>query len=124
MDALDRVTGARNRSHSVRDALESNSSVPKVPRLEWYTEHNEIVRQFVDEERLLEYNVKQGWEPLCKFLGREVPNVTFPHVNNADTFRGVLGREFRVQEERFKRLLGAMGVAAVAGVVAIRVYLY
>ena len=27
------------------------------------------------------YNVKQGWEPLCMFLGCEVPQESFPWVN-------------------------------------------
>ena len=30
---------------------------------------------------MLEFHVKEGWEPLCKFLGREVPKQGFPHVN-------------------------------------------
>ena len=27
------------------------------------------------------YNCKEGWEPLCQFLGVEKPNVPFPHEN-------------------------------------------
>ena len=27
------------------------------------------------------YNVKEGWEPLCKFLGVDVPSKPFPHRN-------------------------------------------
>ena len=27
------------------------------------------------------YNVKQGWEPLCMFLGCEVPQESFPWAN-------------------------------------------
>ena len=34
------------------------------------------------------YNVKQGWEPLCKFLGCEVPQEIFPWVNRGQ--RGTL----------------------------------
>merc|ERR1712060_55842 len=45
---------------------------------EGYTNHNERVRQGVPPERLLVYNVKQGWGPLCKFLGVPVPNKPFP----------------------------------------------
>ena len=30
---------------------------------------------------LLTYSVKEGWEPLCKFLGVPVPDVEFPHKN-------------------------------------------
>jgi hypothetical protein len=35
----------------------------------------------VPAERLLVYRVDDGWEPLCGFLGVEVPDEPFPRVN-------------------------------------------
>lgn len=32
--------------------------------------------------RLLEFDVRQGWEPLCGFLGKPVPDVPFPAENS------------------------------------------
>lgn len=32
-------------------------------------------------EKLLIYNVKEGWEPLCKFLGVDIPKQPFPKKN-------------------------------------------
>ena len=46
-----------------------------------YRMHNHRVKSLVPPEKLLVYNVKQGWKPLCDFLGCEVPTVTFPHEN-------------------------------------------
>ena len=46
-----------------------------------YRQHNLYVKQTCPEENLLVYNVKDGWEPLCKFLGVEVPDVNFPTKN-------------------------------------------
>ena len=43
--------------------------------------HNHRVKSIVPSEKLLVYNVKQGWKPLCDFLGCEVPTSTFPHEN-------------------------------------------
>lgn len=40
------------------------------------------VKQTVPSERLLMFEVKQGWKPLCEFLGVPVPNTPFPHVND------------------------------------------
>lgn len=37
----------------------------------------------LEQENLLHYNVNQGWEPLCSFLNKPVPNVDFPHLNKA-----------------------------------------
>lgn len=30
--------------------------------------------------------MSQGWEPLCAFLGKPVPNTPFPHVNDTKQF--------------------------------------
>ena len=46
-----------------------------------YRIHNQHVKSVVPADKLLVYNVKQGWEPLCDFLGCEVPTVAFPHEN-------------------------------------------
>ena len=41
--------------------------------------HNHRVKSLVPPGKLLVYNVKQGWKPLCDFLGCEVSTVAFPH---------------------------------------------
>ena len=48
---------------------------------EKYRGHYELMRRIVPRERLLEYKLGSGWEPLCDFLGKEVPDVEFPKVN-------------------------------------------
>ena len=35
------------------------------------------------KDKLLVFDVKQGWEPLCKFLNKDVPAKPFPHKNKA-----------------------------------------
>ena len=46
-----------------------------------YRMHNHRVKSIVPPEKLLVFNVKQGWKPLCDFLGCEVPTSAFPHEN-------------------------------------------
>ena len=46
-----------------------------------YRIHNHRVKSIVPADKLLVYNVKQGWKPLCDFLGCKVPTVPFPHEN-------------------------------------------
>jgi sulfotransferase family protein len=49
---------------------------------------NQQVRERVPRDRLLVYEVKEGWEPLCRFLGRPVPADTpFPKINDTQAFR-------------------------------------
>ena len=40
--------------------------------------HERDVQEAFSAERLLVYEVSQGWEPLCRFLGVNVPEVPFP----------------------------------------------
>jgi len=47
-----------------------------------YLEHIEEVKRIVPADRLLVYNVKQGWAPLCAFLKVPVPNEPFPRAND------------------------------------------
>lgn len=42
----------------------------------------EVVRATVPEDRLLVFDVRQGWEPLCRFLDVPVPDEPFPHIND------------------------------------------
>lgn len=51
-----------------------------------YLDHVEEVRSLVPPERLLEYNIKDGWDPLCEFLGDSAPDISFPHENNTANF--------------------------------------
>jgi len=52
-----------------------------------FNRHYAEVRSIVPKERLLEYKVTEGWEPLCKFLGEPIPkNSSFPNVNDNSDF--------------------------------------
>ncbi|CAF5027347.1 unnamed protein product, partial [Rotaria sp. Silwood1] len=50
--------------------------------IEIYNFHNEEVKRIVPKDRLLVFDVKQGWEPLCRFLNLPVPDIPFPNVND------------------------------------------
>ena len=61
-----------------------------------FNRHIEEVKHYVPAEKLLVYNVKEGWEPLCAFLGVAVPDIPFPHLNDRDNF--IANRNLRMQE--------------------------
>lgn len=57
---------------------------------EQYERHNRHVMEHVPPENLLVFNVREGWEPLCTFLEKEVPvDAPFPHVK-INTAQGLL----------------------------------
>ena len=62
--------------------------------IEVFERHNESVKKRVPEDKLLVYEVKEGWKPLCEFLGVEVPDTPFPHLNDADDFQARIRRVF------------------------------
>lgn len=48
-----------------------------------YYRHIEWMKEVVPKQQLFFVDVKEGWEPLCKALGRPVPKgVEFPHIND------------------------------------------
>ena len=55
-----------------------------------YHRHTEEVIAAVPEKRLLVYEVAEGWEPLCRFLGRPIPETPFPQVNSTEDFKGMI----------------------------------
>jgi hypothetical protein len=61
--------------------------------IEVFNRHNEEVRRVVPPDRLLVYEVKEGWGPLCSFLGVPAPEgQPFPHLNDAEEFRSRIRR--------------------------------
>jgi len=59
--------------------------------LDVYNRHNEDVKSKVPADKLLVYEIKQGWEPLCEFLEVPVPDTDMPHLNDATSFRAMVG---------------------------------
>jgi len=56
-----------------------------------YHAHTKAVRQSLPPERLLLFDVADGWAPLCDFLGVEAPDAPFPHHNLRADFWEALG---------------------------------
>ena len=45
------------------------------------------MKAHVPPERLLVFDVREGWQPLCSFLQLPVPDFPFPNVNDTATMR-------------------------------------
>ncbi|MCO5995374.1 sulfotransferase family protein [Actinoallomurus rhizosphaericola] len=64
--------------------------------IEVFHRHNQEVIRSVGADNLLVYDVKQGWEPLCAYLGVDVPSEEFPHANDSASMRNFLRQGFGV----------------------------
>ena len=51
-----------------------------------FVAHNAAVRECIPSSQLLVFQVKQGWEPLCGFLGTPIPAEEFPRSNDREEF--------------------------------------
>jgi hypothetical protein len=82
--------------HSVRavhDEIIWNGNLKSVfndreKAIEAYEEWIDSVKNTVPADRLLVYKVKEGWKPLCDFLGVPVPEgKEFPFINERKSFK-------------------------------------
>jgi hypothetical protein len=53
-----------------------------------YNAHVDRVKATIPKSRLLVFEARQGWEPLCGFLGVAVPDEPYPRVNTTEDFVG------------------------------------
>ena len=63
-----------------------------------YKENIERCRSEVPSDRLIEFNISLGWEPLCRGLDLKIPQQPYPHVNKAAEF----AHRWRNQEDPSK----------------------
>jgi hypothetical protein len=56
---------------------------------DWFERRNQRVVDALPPERLLVFSPKEGWAPLCSFLGVPVPDGPFPRVNSRDEIQQV-----------------------------------
>lgn len=53
----------------------------------FFNRHTEQVKDTVPADRLLVFEVADGWAPLCAFLGLPVPETPYPRENSTEQFR-------------------------------------
>lgn len=78
-----------------------------------YHAHNDEVKRVVPGDRLLVFDVREGWAPLCGFLGAPVPDTPFPRSNERAAMQHILKRY------RLIRAAPWILLTAVAAIVAI-----
>jgi Sulfotransferase domain len=60
--------------------------------IEVFQRHNQEVRDSIDPARLLVFDVREGWEPLCRFLEVPVPAEPFPRLNDTAATQAMIKR--------------------------------
>ncbi|KAF2684116.1 hypothetical protein K458DRAFT_418429 [Lentithecium fluviatile CBS 122367] len=88
----------------------------KVPHTtKTYHAHIEWLKKVVPEEKLFFFDVRDGWEPLCKALGKDVPkDVPFPRINDGKAIEEISKKLVTKGLTRWAAMLITAGVAAAA----------
>ena len=81
-----------------------------------FERHNEEVKRTIPPEKLLVYEVREGWGPLCEFLGVEVPDEPFPRLNDTAQMR----RGIRAIRALSAAVPAALGLGALFALVSFR----
>lgn len=85
----------------------------KTDAIQVFNQHIREVEAHCDPERLLVFEVAQGWQPLCDFLGVPVPDEPFPHLNDAASLK----RRFAAIRWGTRAVPYALAAAGVAALV-------
>ncbi|KAI0868743.1 hypothetical protein GGS24DRAFT_481373 [Hypoxylon argillaceum] len=82
---------------------------------ETYDRFFQDIRDAVPPERRLDYKMGSGWEPLCEFLGKDVPDVPFPFSNERNAHAEGVGEKKRMINLLVSKTIAfcVMSVAAV-----------
>lgn len=93
-----------------------------------YDRHYRELKEIVPPENLLIYHMGEGWDPICEFLGKPVPDAEFPRVNEKAEFRARLTAKIKSHiveglKVAMPWFVGAVAVGAGVTVMAKRVKL-
>lgn len=84
--------------------------------IDGYRRHNERVRKSIAPNRLLEFDIQQGWKPLCEFLEFDVPQSDFPHLNAGTSGPSKIIAK-AVRQLSLRRILSAVGIVFVISMI-------
>jgi hypothetical protein len=79
-----------------------------------YDAHVEWLKKVVPEEKLFFFDVKDGWGPLCKALGKDVPkDVPFPRINDGKAIEELSKKLVTKGLTRWAVVFATVGIAVV-----------
>lgn len=81
-----------------------------------FKDHYVSIRKATARDRLLEYKLGSGWEPLCRFLGKPIPDTEFPWLNESKLFLELVDS---VAMKCLKRSLANVGIVLSTVMVAV-----
>jgi hypothetical protein len=89
-----------------------------------YEQHVAMVRGLgLPQDRLLEWSVGDGWEPLCRFLNKDIPQEAFPNGNPPKAWAERIATSMQAHHERALRNMFIFGAGMFALALAFGIYM-
>eukprot|EP01084_Bolivina_argentea_P279789 478372_1 len=90
-----------NKYHNgdVSKFCEANNEEIKKMLKDKLKKHIEKVKRIVPPNQLLIFKVSDGWNPLCEFLQKPIPDKPFPRINSAEVLKKMI-KQHRRQESK------------------------
>ncbi len=127
MRAVGRFVPRVRRAIDVIDVLirdgQMKGRIDRESNIAEFLRHNAEVVATVPPERLLVFDVKQGWGPLCAFLDVPVPDAPFPHLNESKGSMQARLFQFWLETTSPRaRAAWALGAASVVAALLLRAF--
>jgi hypothetical protein len=84
---------------AILDETFDNRFEDKPHAIEVFKRHNQEVQDTIDAARLLVFDVREGWAPLCRFLEVPVPSQSFPRLNDTASTQAMI----KAMRESFRK---------------------
>ncbi|CAL5871894.1 uncharacterized protein PFLUO_LOCUS6149 [Penicillium psychrofluorescens] len=90
-----------------------------------YDQHVASIRGLgLPDHQFLEWSVDDGWEPLCRFLGKEVPQLDFPNGNPPKAWAERIATTMEMHHRRAARNMLVFGGVMVVGLALLVSYFW
>ena len=101
----------------LRDAWISLYGEEEPLTVQTYNRHIDWLKEIVPADRLVFFDVKDGWEPLCKALGKKVPDgIAFPRINDGEAIDRFAAKHVRRGLVRWAGIM-TVGVIVIAVII-------
>lgn len=76
-----------------------------------YERHIAWLKRIVPPDRLFFFDVKDGWEPLCRALGKDIPkDISFPRINDGKAIEAAAKKHVRDGLVRWAGILSVLAI--------------
>ena len=76
-------------------------------KMQKFNDWNQSVIDYVPKDRLLVYKVSEGWDPICKFLNVNLPDISLPYKNKTKN------------TGHMSRFINAMFIILIIGIISV-----